>query len=225
MFGVPRLILCDNGPQYRSKEFKNFSDAYHCKIQYNANYHPRANPTERQNRTIKTMLSMYVNDNHRKWDEQIQKLACAIRTAVQETTKVSPFFVNFGRNMCLSGEDYTNDSLLASENGSQTAEVSRNEGFKRLFSDVKRRLELAGDRNVARYNLRKRNEVYSIGQRVWKKNFVLSDAAKYFTHKLAPKFVGPYIIRRRVSPWTYELQDLNGKVLTGSWNGKDLKPA
>jgi len=224
IFGVPRVILCDNGPQYRSQEFKKFADSYNCKIQYNANYHPRANPTERQNRTLKTMLSMYVGDNHRKWDEQIQKLACAMRTAVQETTKASPYFVNFGRTMCLSGKDYENGKLIELEDGTQTAEISRNEGFRKLFADVKRRLELAGQKNVNRYNLRKRQEEYQPGQRVWKKNFVLSDAAKFFTHKLAPKYVGPYIIRRRISPWTYELQETDGKVLTGTWHSKDLKP-
>lgn len=59
VFGVPRVLLCDNGPQYRSKEFRKFTDQYQCRINFNANYHPRANPTERQNKTLKTMLSIY----------------------------------------------------------------------------------------------------------------------------------------------------------------------
>jgi len=221
IFGVPRVILCDNGPQYRGRDFKKFSESYHCRIQFNAHYHPRANPTERQNRTIKTLLSMYVQDNHRKWDEQIHKLACAIRTSTQETTKLSPFFINFGRNMCLSGKDYSLTPCV--EEGSMP--TSRNEAFNKVFVEVKRRLEVAGQKGVARYNLRKRNEEYLPGQRVWRKNYVLSDAAKYFSSKLAPKFIGPLIIHRRLSPWTYELKDLDGKVQAGSWHSKDLKPA
>jgi hypothetical protein len=221
IFGVPRVILCDNGPQYRSNEFRKFADGYDCRIQFNAHYHPRANPTERQNKTIKTLLAIYVQDNHRRWDEQIHKLACAIRTSTQETTKVSPFFVNFGRNMCLSGKDYSNVSF----GDEQTTQTSRNEGFKRLFVDVKKRLEVAGQKNVERYNLRKRSEEYLVGQKVWRKNYVLSNAANYFSSKLAPKYVGPFMIHRRLSPWTYELKDMDNKIMVGSWHSKDLKPA
>lgn len=222
VFGVPRILLTDNGPQYRSNEFRKFVDKYQCSIKFNANYHPRANPTERQNRTIKTMLAIYVKDNHRTWDAEIHKVACALRTARQETTRVSPYFVNFGRNMCLSGNDYKNQELFKDEDGTQTPEVSRNEAFRKLFSAVKKRLETAGERNAARYNLRKRNADYSVGDSVWRKNYVISDAAKHFTSKLAPKFVGPFLIHRRISPWTYELKDENGR-LQGVWHSKDLK--
>lgn len=222
IFGVPRVILCDNGPQYRSRDFRKFADEYSCRIQFNASYHPRANPTERQNKTIKTLLSIYAHENHRKWDDQLHKLACAIRTATQETTKVSPFFVNFGRTMCLSGKDYSVPTATAED---PPAPVSRNAAFVKLFADVKKRLVVAGQRNVDRYNLRKRDEQYLVGQKVWRRNYVLSDASKYFSSKLAPKFVGPYVVHRSLSPWTYELKDLHGKILTGSWHAKDLKPA
>lgn len=90
---------------------------------------------------------------------------------------------------------------------------------------MKKRLVVAGQRNVDRYNLRKRDEQYLVGQKVWRRNYVLSDASKYFSSKLAPKFVGPYVVHRSLSPWTYELKDLHGKILTGSWHAKDLKPA
>lgn len=222
LFGVSRLLLCDNGPQYRSAEFKRFVNKYQCSIKFNANYHPRANPTERQNKTLKTMLAMYVKDNHRTWDAEIHKVACALRTARQETTRVSPYFVNFGRNMCLSGEDYRNHDLFNNEDGTQTPEVSKNEVFRKLFSDVKKRLETAGERSAARYNLRKRNGGYSVGDSVWRRNYVLSDAAKYFTNKLAPKYIGPFVIHRQISPWTYELNDEDGRF-QGVWHLKDLK--
>ena len=227
MFGVPRLLLCDNGPQYRSAEFRKFVGKYDCSIKFNANYHPRANPTERQNRTLKTMLAMYVKENHRLWDANIHSLACALRTARQEVTKVSPYFVNFGRNMCLSGKDYARDMTAAdktTDDTTQPLQSSRNEAFMKMFADVKRRLEKASEQGVARYNLRKRAAEFTVGQRVWKRNYVISDAAKNFSKKLAPKYVGPFIIHRRVSPWTYELKDSNGGF-QGVWHLKDLKEA
>lgn len=54
---------------------------YREKARYNAYYHPQSNPSERFIQTIKTMLCLYVTDNHRKWDENLTKFACATRTA------------------------------------------------------------------------------------------------------------------------------------------------
>lgn len=225
IFGVPRIIITDNGPQYRSKEFQRFARDYGCQIKYSSNYHPRANPTERTNRNLKIMMSMYAADNHRTWDVELQKLACALRTCRHEVTRLTPYYVNFGRNMALSGEDYAGIELKSGspENGTQEATSSRNEAFRHIFTDVKRRLEMAGQKSADAYNLRRRHEVLQKDQLVWRKNHVLSDAANYFSRKLAPKFVGPYYIHRRLSPWTYELRDADGKVLTGTWNIKDLK--
>lgn len=106
MFGVPRVIICENGPQYKSRKFQQLAIKYDTTIKYTANYHPRANPTERVNRTLKTLISMYVNDNHRTWDHNLSKLACALRTSRHETTSQTPYFINFGSSMCLSEKDY-----------------------------------------------------------------------------------------------------------------------
>ncbi|KAJ8968241.1 hypothetical protein NQ314_002388 [Rhamnusium bicolor] len=172
IFGVARKVICDNGPQFRSKKFADFAGEFKFDCKYNANYHARANPTERTNGTIKIMMSM---------------------------------------NMMLSGEDYSKDVILEVEDGNQT--------------NVRKRLEEAGKRSCARYNLRKRYEEFKPGQLVWKKNYTLSNAGNYYSAKLAPKYVGPYYINEKVSPWTYILRDRDAKILKGTWHIKDLKSA
>lgn len=225
IYGVPRLLLCDNGPQYKSKQFRNLADEYGVKLRYNAFYHPQANPSERLNKTLKTMIAMYVSDNHRKWDVNLAKIACATRTAKHEATKESPFFINFGRHMILRGDHFYRNLDLENDTRDFTQESGIKQiGFRKLFEDVKKRLDKAAKKNERTYNLRRRSEEFLQDQLVWKKNFTLSDASKFYTSKLAPKFVGPYRIKKRVSPWTYELVDNSGKSL-GVWNAKDLKPA
>lgn len=59
-------------------------------------YHPQANPVERINRAIKTMLISFASDNHRDWDLFLPKISCAIHTAKHEVIGQAPFFVNFG---------------------------------------------------------------------------------------------------------------------------------
>ncbi|KAJ8979268.1 hypothetical protein NQ317_003819 [Molorchus minor] len=88
--------------------------------------------------------------------------------------------------------------------------LDRTEAFNKLYADVKSRLIKAAEKNRHYYNLRHRDIRYELGARVYRKNFVLSDAAKHFSSKLAPKFVGPYIVSKKLSTWTYELKDLDG---------------
>lgn len=57
VYGVPPYILCDNGVQFRSRDFQKLCNKYKTNIRYTALYHPSANPTERVNQVIKTMLS------------------------------------------------------------------------------------------------------------------------------------------------------------------------
>ncbi|KAB0800191.1 hypothetical protein PPYR_05931 [Photinus pyralis] len=107
LFGAPQYVICDNGVQMRSKEFEKLCKKYSVKISYTPLYYPRADPCERVNRVVKTMISSYVKDDHRKWDENISAIACAIRTASSEATGYSPYFINFGREYVLSGEEFS----------------------------------------------------------------------------------------------------------------------
>lgn len=221
LFGVPSSVLCDNGPQYRGKPFLKLAENYKVRLKFNANYHPRANPTERVNRTLKTMLSIYVSDNHREWDVNLDRIACALRTSVHETLKMSPYFVNFSRRMVLCGDEYKK-KIPEVGDGQEIDAGRRSELMNGVFEDVRKRLEAAGKKSVERYNLRCRHVEYLPNQMVYRKNYVQSDKAKYFTKKLAAEYIGPFMIRKRVSPWTYELQDESGNS-KGIWHIKDLK--
>lgn len=223
MFGVPRVVICDNGAAFRGKEFQKLLGKFKTKVKFTAHYNPRANPTERVNRVIKTMMAMYISDDHRAWDERLAEIGCALRTSTHEVTGLTPYFMNFGRNMILSGEDYAHKDLLGLEDGTQVGSCSRNEHFRAMYADIKDRLEIAGQKGGDRYNLRRRHVEYLPNQAVWRRNYTLSDAAMYYTKKLAPKYIGPFFIKKKISPWTYELRDEAGNS-RGVWQAKDLKP-
>ena len=54
--------------------------------------------TERVNRTLKAQLAIYTERHPSLWDKEIQKLAFAIRTPINETTGDTPVYLNFGRD-------------------------------------------------------------------------------------------------------------------------------
>ena len=68
-------------------------------------YHPQSDGmVERMNRTFKDMLSTYVSANQKDWDEHLQLVCMAYRSAEHESTGYSPNFMLFGRENVLPKE-------------------------------------------------------------------------------------------------------------------------
>lgn len=213
IFGYPQVIITDNGSQFTARIFKQFLAKYGVQHWSTPNYHPQANPTERVNKVIGNAIRAYIGKDHRCWDEEIQKIGFAIRTAKHETTRFSPFYLNFGREISLENksEDKNNENHL--ENLSHLTEA---------FRMVKENLEKAHERDKKRYNLRSQeNKTFKKGDFVWRKNYILSDAAKGINSKFCPKFIKCKISDCTGSN-TYLIEDLNGKKL-GVYSGKDLQ--
>lgn len=63
-----------------------------------------------------------------------------------------------------------------------------------------------------------------MGDKVFRREVVLSSAEKGFAAKLAPKYSGPYTVTKVVSPVVYNLKNISGKVLRRI-HIKDLKLA
>lgn len=63
---------------------------------------------------------------------------------------------------------------------------------------------------------------FVVGDKVLKRNYVLSDASKHFSASLAPKFVGPFTVKKCLGLNVYELADNEGQSV-GKWHVKDLK--
>lgn len=218
-FGAPQFILCDNGVQFRSKELAEVVRRYGTKIIFNPVYHPQANPTERVNRVLKTMIRSYVKNDHKKWDLHLKSFACAIRTAHHEVTGFTPFELNFGRKYVSHGSFY-GKTLSTNDINFEERKVPLLEDS---FNIVKAKLDSAYERSRKIYNLRRRHVEFRPGDFVWRKNYVLSNAERSFATKLAPKFLGPFRIKKKIGYNTYVLEDdeNSGKRV---WHVKDLKP-
>ncbi|GFS63500.1 retrovirus-related Pol polyprotein from transposon 412 [Trichonephila clavipes] len=96
--GAPRVIITDRGAVFRSRLVSSLVDL--CKIhhRFKTAYHPQINGlTERFNKTLANMLSMYVDAEQKNWDEILPFVTFAYNTAKQETTGFTPFYLLHGR--------------------------------------------------------------------------------------------------------------------------------
>ena len=62
-------------------------------------YHPEGNgQVERFNRTLEAMLSKEIEEHQKDWDDHLQKVLFAYRTAVHDTTRYTSYFIISGRS-------------------------------------------------------------------------------------------------------------------------------
>lgn len=100
--GVPReIVIMDNGIQFKSRPLAALLTAFDIRHKPSPPYAPHCNLVERANHTIKTMISQFVDRNHRKWDEHLTTLQFAFNTAIQESTGYMPAYLNYGRELRL----------------------------------------------------------------------------------------------------------------------------
>ena len=205
-FGAPKTIVTDNGSQFISKTLKNLCKEWNISHKFISTYHPQANMSERTNRTLKALISSYLEESQREWDLHLQKFALALRSSVSESTKVSPALLNLGREIPL---------LFDRQLSIQDAEIPIPEDYtnslKQKLQDltmwVRSNLEKAHQINKKDYDSHHRDVQYSPNQQILLRTHYLSDKDKGFAAKLAPKWIGPFYVQKQVTPVTYAIME------------------
>lgn len=219
-YGIPQIVIADNGQQFRGNEFKKLLSKYGIeKMWYNSRYTPQNNFTERANKTIGNALRAYVGDNHRKWDVELPNIQVALRTAVSESTTYTPFFLNYGREFPFSSSDFKTIATIEDLDKIQVRSDFLNK-LQIVYKDVSEKIKIAYNKNKSYYDKNRRPVSFNVGDKVLRRNYVNSDASKYFMAKLADKYV-PAVIVEKISDLIYKLEDEHGKNID-NWHVKDI---
>lgn len=213
-WGTPQFLLTDNGTKFVNRTLKEFAESHGIKHTTVPPYHPQANPVERVNRILKTMIIAFLDRDHREWDLHLRDFCIAYNTAHYLSTGASPAFLNLGRELlplrslrnCLTHVNEVAEQPPANWRERMTKLSALNEW-------VTENLEKAYQRQSEAYNLRHRDVSYKVGDLVWKRNRILSSAMQNIAAKLAPKCQGPHRISKKVSSVVYELVSLDNLPL------------
>jgi len=96
-YGVPKKVHSDQGSQFTSRLFTEMCRLLQIEKTRTTPYHPESDGmVERFNRTLCAMLSAFVNENHRDWDDQLPFVMMAYRSSEHETTGVTPNLMMLG---------------------------------------------------------------------------------------------------------------------------------
>lgn len=220
-YGVPEVIVSDNGSQFKANDINAFFTKYGIKHVYTAYYSPQSNASERVNRSLIAGIRAYLKQDHRLWDEQLSAISCALRNSCHQAINVSPYRAVFGFDMITHASSYEllRKLTLLDE---PSAKVSRDDHLHIIRNGLRKHIREAHDRHARSYNLRTRPQNFTINQEVFRRNFAQSCNEKNFNAKLAPLFVRARI-REKLGNHYYILEDLQGKLM-GTYHGKDIRP-
>nr|XP_012146541.1 PREDICTED: uncharacterized protein K02A2.6-like [Megachile rotundata] len=98
-FGMPKVIVTDNGRTFTSSEFKYFMREINCTIKYTAPYYPATNgQAENMVKTVKNGLKKLCEEN-KSIHENLCKLLLQYRISVHSQTGKVPAELFFGRKV------------------------------------------------------------------------------------------------------------------------------
>lgn len=202
--GAPQVIISDRGTPFIAQLLEEILRLFNTVHKWTSAYHPQTNGlTERLNKTLSQMISMYVDDHHTNWDTVIPYVTYAYNTAHQATTGFSPYYLLYAREPLT-----TLDTVLPFINHPPVS------GFA---ADIVCRAQDA--RHLARLHTFKSQQqqqlrhaeshssvTYEIGDIV-----LLATPLRQpgLSQKLLSKYIGPYRVVRRLSPTNYEVSPLS----------------
>ena len=229
-YRLPKHIVSDNGPQFISNLFKNFCNTLRIKQNLTANYHPQSNMTEQVNRTLKPLIAIYAQQQHNSWDEEIQKLAFAIRTAVNETTGETPAFMMFGRDLrgpldVLIGE--TTEESRSTPIHHELIQQYKNNLINNLrcaYSVIQEHTEIEKIKQKEKYDQHTAQRQYNEGDLVWVAIPKAQIRENSMGGKLQPDYQGPCRLIKQLSSNTFTVHRLSGNADLGATNTDRLKP-
>ena len=106
VFGVPKAILTDNGPQFTSNKYKHYVlEELKSTIIYTSPYHPEGNAiNEAVHQSLERgMNARVIQPGLKTFAEHLQGITQAYNTAWQSVLKMSPYKALFGKDMVLPG--------------------------------------------------------------------------------------------------------------------------
>jgi transposase InsO family protein len=199
--GIPSSIISDRDPRFTSSFWSQLWKRLGTSLAMSTAYHPETDgQTERANRTIEDMLRAYVNQRQDDWDHLLTAVEIAYNNSKQTSTGFSPYFLNYGQHPSFPLNSLTELSER-SNNASVEELLEKLTGALIEAQENVKRAQLNQERQA---NQHRSEQEFEVGQQVWLSTATLRLKMK-ITPKLSQRWIGPFIIKRKLSPLTYEL--------------------
>ena len=204
-YGAAKDFVSDRDPRFTGA----FWDAVFAKTGTRLNMstanHPQTDgQTERANRTIEEILRAYVAPLQDDWDTHLTNVEFAYNDSVNASTGYTPFYLINGFH------PRTPMMMLTEGERPSTGNESADDFIVRMQTDLvraKRAIAAAQDKQKKNADKHRRDKIFQVGDKVYlSADHIRVPGAVDAKKKLGRRAYGPFMIKRVLSPLTYELE-------------------
>nr|AAG24792.1 pol protein [Colletotrichum gloeosporioides] len=195
--GTPKEIVSDRDKIFTSNFWKSITAQLGIKQAMSTAFHPQTDgQTERTNQILETYLRAYVNYDQDNWVVLLPIAQFAYNSAVGESTKESPFYLNYGFEPTAYGEPRAGpEAVKAVASVKQIKDIQAN--ARRELEFVRKRMtHFSNQRRIEGPTLREGDSAYLIRRNI---------KTKRPSDKLDYKKLGPFKILKQISPVNFKL--------------------
>jgi hypothetical protein len=201
LHGIPKRIVSDRGAQFTSKFWKSLHKALGTKLDFSSAYHPQTDgQTERVNQVLEDMLRACVLTYGKNWEDSLVFAEFSYNNGYQTSLKKAPFEVLYGRK-CRTQLMWSEvaDRIVESPDFIKAAEEK--------IAEVRENLKIAQSRQKSYADKKRRELKFEVGDHVYLKVSPIRGTQRFHVHgKLAPRYIGPYPITKKIGAVAYKLK-------------------
>ncbi|GKE41413.1 reverse transcriptase domain-containing protein, partial [Tanacetum coccineum] len=195
-YGIPRVIVTDNGAQLVSDPFKSWCTRFEIQQINTAVAHPQANGlVERANRSLMKGIKTRLGREKAGWVDELPNVLWAHRTSIKQSNGETPFSLTYG-----------SEAVIPAEIGMPEAAAIQEAKYKTKMEQY--------------YNKKVRPAGFRPGEFVYRRN----EASRVEDQgKLGPKWEGPYRVTEAFENGSYKLQTMKDKIVPQTWRAINLR--
>ena len=159
---------------------------------------------ERNIKTIKDMLSTFIDNTQKNWDVYLPLLMMAYRSSVQFMSQLSPCSMMLGREITLPvdlvlGVPEEENKCYSTQYAYELAQ-----SIEKIHEFARAKLQISGQTMKKYYDHKTDYKIYSVGTPVWFHN---QKQKRGLSCKLQREWRGPFIITHRLNDVIYRIRE------------------
>ena len=221
-YGFPERILSDQGRDFESQLIHELCALAGIKKTRTSPYHPRANPVERFNRTLLSMLGTLREKEKSHWRDYVKPLTHAYNCTKNDVTGFSPYELMFGRRPRLPVDIAFGLPVQGGASKSHSQYVKNlKTHLEESYQIVVKNSAKVAERNKKRFDRVVRESTLQEGDHVLVRNLRLRNK-----HKLADKWESTVykVLNRKGDLPVYTVQPINEDGPTRTLHRDHLLP-
>ena len=187
-------------------------------------YHPQANMVERKNRDLKAQLAIFVGGNHSSWPDKLPSIRFAMNCAQCSSTGCSAAYLTFGRELRTPDDAHRDLRAIVTTENFVPVITPKLLALADTLREARERQEMQQDRRKEYVDKHRRpGPSYKTGDKELVETHTLSNANKGISSKLAPRYDGPYTIKKKVGPCSYMIARNDGSEIVGTYHSSAIR--